>query len=386
MLTKTKDILTIALISLVPTLILWLPFFLGLESVLGVPIPQSGMATVVSNYDGPLYIAVAKSFYDPQILKTSFAFNLPVEYYAAHFPLFPLLISGFATVLGNFPYSMLLTTIISSIFCFYFFNKLAGLFVSKKSAVWLTLFFAVFPARWLVVRSVGSPEPLFIGSIIASMYFFINKKYWWAAIWGVVAQLTKSPGILLFVAYGVVLLLPSLKHAASTSTKNFVKHFSWKSYPLLLIPLSLLGVFLIYKFRLNDFWAYFNSGDNVHLFFPPFQIFNYSASWVGTYWLEDIIYLYLLGMVGIYKLYKQKNFALFVFVSLFFVITLFISHRDVARYALPIVPFLFIAFSKILVKKEVRYIFLLLLLPIYLFALGFISGNTMQISDWTPLL
>jgi Gpi18-like mannosyltransferase len=366
-------------------MLIWLPFFLGVESVVGVPIPDGGMATVVSNYDGPLYIAVAKSLYNPQILET-FEFNLPNEYYAAHFPLYPFLIKVFGTVFGSYPYAMLFVTVASSVFAMYFFYKLMTIWVSKNQALTLVLIFSIFPARWLIARSVGSPEPLFIGSIIASMFFFLNKKYWLAGIFGAIAQLTKSPAILLFIAYGIALIVPPLIHAASTHSRNFLKIFPWRAYPIFLIPLALLAVFAFYGITMNDFLAYFNSGDNIHLLFPPFQIFNYTQSWVGTFWLEDIIYIYLFLLLGIRALYLQKNYALLSFVVIFFVMSLLISHRDMARYMLPVVPFLFVAFHKFLLEKGVVYIFAFMAIPIYLFALSFIAQNAMQISNWGPLL
>jgi Gpi18-like mannosyltransferase len=383
---KLKGLALIALISLIPTFLIWLPFFLKVSSFWNIPLPQDGMATIVANYDGPLYIVVAKSLYAADVIKKMVPFSLPVEYYAAHFPLFPLLIKPLAAVLG-FPYSMLAVTIIGSILATYFFYKFACLYFSSKDALWLTCVFSILPARWLVVRSVGSPEPLFIAAIIASLFYFKKERYWLAGIWGAVAQLTKSPGILLFAAYFLTLTIPNIKRVA---LEGFSKVFSvnkiLKFLPIFLIPVSLLGVFVLYKIRLNDFFAYFHSGDNIHLFFPPFQIFNYSASWVGTFWLEEIIFVYLLGVIGFQKLIQQKKHILAWFVGVFFTTTLFVSHRDLIRYSLPIVPFLIIAYGDTIVKKEFKFAMLLLVIPIYLFSLAYISQNTMPISDWAPLL
>jgi hypothetical protein len=159
-----------------------------------------------------------------------------------------------------------------------------------------------------------------------------------------------------------------------------------KTLPLILIPLSLVGVFFVFQKTMGNFYAYFNSGDNIHLFFPPFQIFNYNQPWVGTFWLEEIIFLYLFGAMGLLRLIRDKEYALAWFVGIFFASLLFVSHRDLLRYALPIIPFIFAAFSKVLVSKEFKYAFILLIIPIYLFSLAFISQNVMPISDWAPLL
>lgn len=383
---KTKNLLLIALMSFFPTFLIWLPFFFRLKTLWTIPLPQDGMATIVANYDGPLFLVIAKTFYNKALIAANYSFPLPTEYYAAHFPLFPLLIRLFATLLG-FPYAMLAITLASSVLALYFFYKFMRRYVEKDKALWLTFVFSIFPARWLIVRSVGSAEPLFIAAIIASIYYFQKKKYWLAGIWGAIAQLTKSPGIILFFAYSAAIIAPHFKKAATMSFRRWIKLFHLeKVYPLMLIPLSLLGVFILYQFTFNDFLVYFHSGDNIHLFFPPFQIFNYSAPWVGTFWLEEVIFVYLFGILGLLRLIKQEKYTLAWFVGFFFISTLFVSHRDIIRYSLPIVPFLLTAFAETIVKKEFKIAVALLAIPIYLFSLAYISQNVMPISDWAPFL
>lgn len=327
------------------------------------------MATIVANYDGPIHLIIAKSFYDPEIIKWNFQTPLPLEYYTAHFPFFPLLIKAFSFAAG-YPYSMLFITLASSALALFFFQKLASEYVGPKQALWLTLIFAVFPARLLIVRSIGSSEPLFLAAIIASVYFFQKKKFLSAGIWGAIAQFTKPPAILLFFTY--------LAFARKKNLKQI--------WPILLIPTALLAVFIFYQIQTGDFFAYFHSGDNIHLFFPPFQIFNYSAPWVGTFWIEEAIFVYLLGAAGLVQLIRQKREVLAWFVGIFFFFTLLISHRDLIRYSLPMVPFLLIAFSDFLIKKEFRLVLAIIALPIFLFSLAYISQNVMPISNWAPFL
>lgn len=375
---KISKLLLIAAFVLLPTFLIWLPFFVRAESFWGIPLPQNGMATIVSNYDGPLYLVVAKTLYNKALISESFQFPLPTEYYTAHFPLFPLTIKAFG-ILINYPYAMLLATIVSSSLALLFFEKLISQYVDEKSAMFLTFMFSIFPARWLIVRSVGSADPLFVAGIIASVYYFKNKKFWPSALWGMVATFTKSPGILLFAAYGIYYLIESFKN------KKFNLNIK-KTYPLTLIPISLVLVFLLYMVTQGDFFAYFHSGDNIHLGFPPFQIFNFSLPWVGTYWLEEIIFIYAVGAIGIYKLFQKREYELASFAGLFYLTILFVSHRDILRYFLPVVPFLFVGFSEFLTKKEVRVTLAIIAVPIYLYSLAFISQNVMPISNWAPFL
>lgn len=344
------------------------------------------MATIVANYDGPLFLVVAKTFYNPDLIGASFQFPLPTEYYAAHFPLFPLLIKIFSFVEG-YPYSMLFVTLASSVLALYFFKKFISQYVGKRETLFLTFFFAIFPARWLIVRSVGSAEPLFIAATIASIYYFQKNKYLHAGAWGVVAQLTKSTGILLFVAYFAYLIFPQLKKLATSHFTKWSEVLNLKkTLPIYLIPISLIAVFVFYGVRMGDFWAYFRSGDNIHLFFPPFAIFNYSAPWVGTFWLEEIIFIYLFGTLGLLRLIKQKAGILIWYVGIFFVSTFFVSHRDLMRYSLPIIPFLLAAFSEAMTNKEFKIVVAVIAIPIYLFSLAYISQNVMPISNWAPFL
>lgn len=379
-----KTLIPIVAISVIPSIFLWLPFFFRLPSFWKIPLPEQGMATVVANYDGPLYILVAKTFYNPDLIQ-NLGSQLPSTYFAAHFPLFPLVIKIISFITG-YPYALLIATVLSSILATYFFHKFISEYVPSSDAWFLTLTFSVFPARWLIVKSVGSAEPLFIAGVLASVYFFQKKKYVASGIWGALAQLTKSPGILLFIAYFLYLFFPKLKRAA-ISTKEFLtlNHFR-KFAGLLVIPLSLLLVFTFYQIRMGDFWAYFHSGDNIHLFFPPFQIFNYSAPWVGTFWLEEIIFVYTVSAFGIAKLVEKKQHLLAWICSVFFVSLIFVSHRDLIRYALPIFPLLMVGFSETLISKEFKATLIFIILPIYLFSLAFISQNTLPISDWAQYL
>ncbi len=379
-----RDLLLIVLASLVSTFLIWLPFFLRLTSFWKIPLPNEGMATIMKNFDGLYYVVIAKSLYRPEIIEGLFSFPLPASYYAAHFPLYPLLIKLFAPLFG-YLWSMLSVNLIASVLAAIVFYLFVKEFKYSKSPLWLTFLFLFLPARWLVVRLVGSPEPLFLLLILASFYFFKKKNYWLAGLFGGLAQLTKSPGILLFIAYTLYLFWENryeLKRAFSATFLKIIK----TAYPLLLIPLALLCLFVYYRFAYHDFWAYFHSGDNLHLFWPPFQVFNASARWVGTYWLEEVIYVYFLGILGVVYLFKQKRIDLGIFAAVFFYSTLFISHRDISRYSLPMMPFLLIAFEPFLMKKEFKIAFGVIFIPLFLYSINFIAGNTLPVANWSPFL
>lgn len=363
------------------TLVLWLPFLLRIPSLTGwgLSFPQ-GMETIFTNFDGPNYLIVAKSWYDKAFIGKNFSIPLPLEYYPAHLPLYPFLVSIFDVFLPG-TWAMLLITLIGSLLMYLMFYFYAREVAGEKTARWLSLVALIIPARILVVRSIGSPEPWFIFFILSSIYYFRKGKYWLAGGLGALAQLTKSPGILLFAGYGTYFLLEVV-----SKKKLEVKRW-FRAMPLLLIPLVVLPLFWFYKIRTGDFFAYFNSGDNFHLFFPPFSIFSPQGQfWTGDFWLEEIIWLWIIYGLGVIKLWKKDLKAEACFAGIFFISTLFVAHRDVARYILPIAPLVLVGLSEEIVKKEFKWLLILLILPIYLYSWNFVLNNVAPIADWTPYL
>lgn len=335
-----------------------------------------GTKTLWQNFDGPNYLIVAKTWYNKEQIKTAFSAPLPTEYYPAHFPLYPAIISIFDTVLKG-PTAMLLATLLGSVLCFLMLYKYTQEFKLSKNAFWLCLTFLLLPARFVAVRAVGSPEPWFIFFILASLYYFRKENFWLSGALAALAQLTKSPAIILFAAYGLFALMESIK----------TKKLQLKYWPLLLQLLAIPLLFWFYGVRTGDFWAYFHSGDNIHLFWPPFSVFAPKGqTWVGSFWLEDVIYTWLIFGTGVMKLRDKKLTIEYYFAGLFFLSTLFVAHRDISRYILPIAPLVLIGWDKLIQKKEFKIVAALLVIPILLYSWTFLLNNTAPIADWAPYL
>lgn len=161
--------------------------------------------------------------------------------------------------------------------------------------------------------------------------------------------------------------------------------WNWKWLSLFLIPLGLFAVFSIYYIQYRDFFAYFHSGDNIHLVFP-YSVFNSSSSWVGTAWLEDILFYFALYISTTVVLWRSKYRSFFYFVFIFLTATLFVQHRDISRYSLPLWPFAVIAFERILTSKKALIVGGVLLFGIYMYTWNFLGANIMPISEWLPFL
>ncbi len=383
-----KDILILTLVTLGVTFLIWLPHLLSLENFFGLNFSE-GFRTIYRNFDGLEYIVIAKSFYEPAKIAL-LPQSLEASYYASHFPGYSLLILVFAQIMG-FLKSMLLVSLastIASVVAFYFLVKD---FKLTANPLLLSIIFLFLPARWLIVHSVGSSEPLFIFFVITALYFFLKyeenpdhkltlQNNWLmihlAGLAGLGAQITRPPGILLFIAFGIYILWKMIKKKDFNIFKAIALY-----HPLILIPLTLLGVFYWFSLSYHDFFAYFHSGDNIHLTFPPFQVFNKNQFWVGSIWLEDIVYIFILGLLGGLLLIKQKLYPLAFFVLTYLVASMLVVHRDIARYTLPVFPFLLIAFEKVLISKEFKIVLIIVALGIYLYAQNFLLANTAPIPN-----
>lgn len=364
--------LLLLLITFFSSALIWFLFYKNIPKFLGFP--ATSLETIYANYDGPNYMIIAKCGYNKDCIRQQFSLPLPLEYYPAHLPAFPLLIKIFSLFLTT-PKAMLLVCLLGSAFftlsCYYFFR----LFFSEKKSFWLSFLIIFFPARLFILRLIDAPETWFLGSILFSIVFFKKNKFLPSALFGVFAQLLKSPGILLFVAYAFTFLFEYIK------SKKINKNYLW----YLLIPISALGIFYLYYLQTGDFWAYFNSGDNIHLTPFPYQVFVSNRSWISTIWLEDIIYILIFCFFALKKLWKKySRDIVFIFPFVFTLATIMVAHRDISRYIAPVYPFVFLAFGNKITKKKNRLLFYLLIPAVLLYAINFVIGNTAPVDNWTP--
>ncbi len=381
---SAKNCIILALLTTTITLVVWLPHILTLSNFWGLNFDQ-GFNTIYRNFDGLEYIIIAKTFYNPDLI-ASLQQSLPANYFASHFPGYSVLILIFAPILG-FLKSMLFASVVSTILAIWSFYFLVKNFKLSDHPLFLSFIFLILPARWLIVHSVGSSEPLFIFLTISCFYFimkFENSKrifdIFVASFFGLLAQITRPPGILIFIALFIYIHWRLyIQTRITNSRKAWLNHL--KYFPLILIPMGLLGVFYLYSQAYGNFFAYFHSGDNIHLLFPPFQVFNKKEFWVGDIWLEDIVYIFILGFVGGVTLFKQKLYPFAFFVLTYLVAASFVVHRDLSRYLLPIAPFVLIAFEKVLTSREFKIILPIILLAIYLYAQNFILANVAPIPN-----
>ncbi len=375
--TKYKSHFKLIALTLLSTLFFWLIFYFNLPGKIGFG--NVSLETIFANYDGPNYMVIAKCGYNKDCIGPNFSLPLPLEYYPAHFPGYPALIKFF----NNFttgPKAMIFSTILGSIFLSLILFEFLKLYLKEKKAFWLTVVFLFFPARFFVLRQVGAPETWFLATTIASIYFFKKDKIWISAIFAALAQSFKTPAILLLVAYGIIALHDWFVN------KKFLPVLK-KYFPFVLVPITILLTFSLYYLQTGNLMAYFQSGDNFHLNFLPYLVFISTKSWINTIWLEDIVYIFLFAIYGVYRLIKKYKFDITAIYPLVFTLaTLLVAHRDISRYIAPIYPFLLLAYQKPLNRRSVKTILIILIPAIVLYAINFVCGNVAPISDWTNYL
>ena len=364
--------------------IFWLPFWSNQSEVWGIKLNEPSLKTVIANYDGMNFLVVARSWYQPEIISmdySSLVGERGVRYFAAHYPIYALVIwffdlftSGDVAIL----LSIVFSNLVLSISLYYFF---VSFLKDKRIATIAAIIALFFPARMLSGRSVGSNEPIFIALVLTSLVAYRKNNDWQAATLGAAATLTRSPGILLFFSYILTI---------------FLRKESWQSkiksmLPYLVMPASLLGLWAYFGYTYGDPLAYFKVGGNINLVFPPFAVFSAGNDWVSGFWLEDIIFTYSYYLVGFIMLWiNYKKFtnidAVLNFGLIYMISTWFIAHRDIARYSLPLIPVAMLGYINYVSPNKKWLLLLILLFPIYLLGWNFVNNNMAPIADWAPFI
>lgn len=359
-----KNLLIIQAIFIVSTAILYGYYFFFTNTKLQL---------IYQNWDGPSYVVIAKSFYDAEIIPSVNTLKLPTTYFAAHFPLYPMMIRFFSLV--GFYQSMILSALISTMLFLTTFYLLVKKYSTNQTAFWLALTSIFISPRWFIVSHVGSSEPLFLFLLCLTLLLIKNKKHGIAAIAATLMQLTRIQGILFFGGISIYYLY--LFIFKKKSFKLVIKEY----VPYLLMPISILLIFFIYKIQLGNFFAFFEAQKlaNVqsHLQFPPFKVLtlHYPPFFSLDSWKEIYIGYYLLISITVASLFKKKYYLL-GFTSLIYSIPLFfLVHTDLARYSIPLIPF-FLLTIKDKLSPKLLFITTLFVIPaIYVFAISYININ-----------
>ena len=371
-----RTLLWILLISLVPIAAIYIPFILKLDHFLFLKIAEPGFSNILRNWDGPHYIVVAQTFYNPDKIVPLLFTDVSPSYYPAHFPLYPMFMAIFAPIMGFF-YSGLFVNIVFGVLLNYVFYSVAKKYT--KHPLLLTAVFTVFPPRFLVTRAILAPETLMTLCIFLSLVAWENKDYFKGALWGSLGMLSKVKAGFLLPAF-----------MASAAEEIILKKRSFKSSYLyaFLIPLTLCAFFGYLYYQTGDFFAFFaaEKGNNLFVTFP-FAQFNFDAVWAQSIWLEDVVFYFAAMILLTVTLARSDSHRSWFYFSLFYTFFLiFVPQRDITRFSYPLYPLFLITFQSFFTSKPFKIMLIILLPALYFYTLNFILHNQAPIANPGQLL
>jgi hypothetical protein len=392
-----KQYLIVVLLTLVPILLIYAPFALHVTHFYFLDLKDSGLQQIYKNWDGPNYVLNAVTQFDPiEIGKRAFL-QRPNEYYAAHFPLYSWLIAPLGPIIGYFPAALVVNLLSNVLLNVVFFNWIKRY---SQHPLWLTFVFTIFPPRYWIVRSVISPEMLLGALILTALWKWERGYYIRAGILASLAVFAKFQAIIVmpvYVATSLIQIFPWISAATCDWRTRFHSRLGIGMVIAIIAPI--IGYVLVayfYQSTLGDFNAYFRAQAIVGMGASyPFGMFNYSARWIQTGWLEHTA-LYFIGMfILIGKLWtmtkspvineknRQALHPIYLVFTIFYTILLsLIPQVDIMRLAMPLAPLLMMAFHEFFESKPFRIGLLLSVPMLYLYVLNFIMTNQAPISDW----
>ena len=195
------------------------------------PVDIVGILASWNHWDAANYVRIAQ-------------FGYQTPYDVAFFPLFPLLITAFAHILGSWSY-LLVGTIISNaalLGALFVIYQLAVETGGEQVAQRTLLYLCIFPTAFYFFAPYN--ESLFL-LLTASTFLAMRQQRWWlAGLLGLLAALTRSAGILLVVPYMVELW--TTRESITASRQNML----FRVLPILLIPLG-TALYAIYCWHIS---------------------------------------------------------------------------------------------------------------------------------------
>jgi hypothetical protein len=317
--------------------------WLALASVGGsflVYLPFLGdMGPVYRFWDGPNYLTVARTLYEIRPDNALLAYVYDARFFASYLPFYPLCVRALAFV--GYERALLLVSVLAATAATLLFYRLARDVWKLESPGFLSLVFLFLPPRWLLYRSTGATESLYIAATLASVLFFEKAKVGRASAAGALAALTRISGLMIAPAFGVLLLARR----------------RWRSIPwLLLIPAGLFAYFLFCAQRFGDFYAYFTPhGEKLARFLP----FGFLPVLFGKGLYHQVEFHILLALVYAVGTARLRPFPVIFSYCVFELgLHLCLSTEDWSRYFLSMAPFaLIVGYRDLIDTKAFRWMF-----------------------------
>lgn len=319
------------------------------------------MITVYRFWDGPNYLTIARTLYDVRPDNPLLAYVYEPRYFLVHLPVYPLLVRALS--IAGYQQALLLVSVLATCAATIFFFRLCRDVWKLASPGFLTLVFLFLPPRWLLYRSTGSTEAVYMAFTLAAIYFFERSKVGKAAGAAALATLTRISGLMIAPAFAVVLW-----------RRRRLKEVLW----LALVPAALAAYFFFCAARTGNFFEYFSQHGEKMAAFRPFgflpELFR-----KGLYHQAEFhILLALVYAVGTSRLRPFPTIFWYCVFEL--ALHVFISTEDWSRYFLAMAPFaLVVGFRDVIDTKAFRWIF-----PPYVVAALFYAWGVIPLNGCRP--
>jgi len=159
----------------------------------------------------------------------------------AFFPLYAYATKVLFFLTRNLLAAGLIVSNLSLVFSLFFVMRIGRRTFDEETVQRALVYLLVFPTSFFF--SAFYSEGLFLLTTTAAFYYFLDERYFWCGIWGMLACLTRSSGVALFLAM-----------AAGTlwNRRARLKPIRPGALWLLLIPCGLLIFMLILKVTVGD--------------------------------------------------------------------------------------------------------------------------------------
>lgn len=299
---------------------IWLTFAAVASSFLVYGPFLRDMTTVYRFWDGPNYLTVAHDLYRISPENPLLSYVYTPSFFASYLPFYPLCVRALAFI--GYEHALLLVSLLATIAAMLLFYRLARDVWRLPSPEFLALVFLFLPPRWVLYRSVGATEALYIACTLGSLWFFEKGRVGRASVAGALAALTRISGLMIAPAYAALL----------------IRQRRWRSLAwLALIPAGLFGYFVFCAIRFGDFFAYLRPHGEKLARLVPFGFLPVLFQKGLYHQVEFHILLALVYAVGISRLRPYP--VLFSYCVFEFILHVFLSTEDWSRYFLSMAPF-----------------------------------------------
>lgn len=344
------------------------------------------LSVLYRHWDGPMYIMVAKTLYRiPPENPLSERYKWPPKRFAPFLMMYPLAIRAVAPLLGYHWGMVGLAVFFATVaaVCFYALLRDSGV---TDRPLWLAILFLFVPHRWLIYRSVGASEPMFLAFSLLSLWLFVRRKYVLSFVAAAVACDTRIQGLFLIPAYGLTILLD---RDMGRGRKAALLLASAAVSSLLCLNMA------IYHRVWGDFWAYLTINNTMVEFMPFGQLIDYVQdvhAWQGYFGSQHYLLLYGITLIGLARLWRiDRGRVLFVYSLFSFAFLTLILHEDLARYLIAVAPFTWLlGFQEVWTDRRILWVVPILLALVYAYAWNAIplnvadAGPVNSLLQWRP--